>query len=249
MLTKSIFMAVFLAAPVALSAGPAAADPWKDESGKGKQEYEYNDEYKREYRSGDCRYEYKEDKHGYKEERKCKGDVHYTGGPPPWAPADGYRRKAGYYDNPGYRDYGLEEPPIELTSGRCNSNIIGQILGGGLGAVAGSQIGSGNGRLVAVASGTIIGVLVGGEVGRRMDRVDALCVDQALENAPDGETIVWNSDGQDYSVTPTQTVANANGQYCREYIAQSTIDGRPVQTRGTACRQPDGAWKLVSGSG
>ena len=189
---------------------------------------------------------FKSAKHVQKNAHKASKNLRFSGGPPPWAPAHGYRRKAGYYDNLSYRDYGLKKPPIDLGSGRCNSDIIGQILGGGLGAVAGSQVGSGSGRLVAVATGTIIGVLVGGEVGRQMDRVDALCVDQALENAPDGETIVWNSDQRDYSLTPTQTVAGANGQYCREYIAESTVGGRPVKTYGTACRQPDGAWKLVS---
>ncbi len=189
---------------------------------------------------------FKSAKHAQKNAHKASKHLRFRGGPPPWAPAHGYRRKAGYYDNLGYRDYGLKEPPIDLAIGRCNSETIGQILGGGLGAVAGSQIGSGNGRLVAVATGTIIGVLAGGEVGRRMDRVDALCVDQALENAPDGETIVWNNDRKDYSVTPTQTVAREDGQYCRDYIAETTVDGRAVQTHGTACRQPDGAWKLVS---
>ena len=189
---------------------------------------------------------FKSAKHAQKNARKASKHLRFSGGPPPWAPAHGYRRKAGYYDNLGYRDYGLKKPPIDLGIGRCNSDIIGQILGGGIGAVAGSQVGRGSGRLVAVAAGTIVGVLVGGEVGRRMDRVDALCVDQALENAPDGETIVWNSDQQDYSLTPTQTVAGTDGKYCREYIAQSTIGGRTVQTHGTACRQPDGAWKLVS---
>jgi surface antigen len=185
-------------------------------------------------------------KHVQKKAHKASKHVRFKGGPPPWAPAHGFRRKAGYYDNLGYRDYGLKKPPIDLAIGRCNRDIIGQVLGGGLGAVAGSQIGSGSGRLVAVATGTIIGVLVGGEVGRRMDRVDALCVDQALENAPDGETVVWNNARQDYSVTPTQTVTRDDGQYCRDYIAEATVDGRPVQTHGTACRQPDGAWKLMS---
>ena len=185
-------------------------------------------------------------KHAQKNAHKAAKHVRFGGGPPPWAPAHGYRRKAGYYDNLNYRDYGLSAPPIDLSLGRCNSRVIGQIIGGGLGAVAGSQIGKGDGRLVAVAAGTILGVLVGGEIGREMDRVDALCVDQALENAPDGETIVWNDERRTYRVTPTQTIANGDGQYCREYLAQATINGRPVTTHGTACRQPDGAWKLMS---
>lgn len=170
----------------------------------------------------------------------------YAGGPPPWAPAHGYRRKAGWYDNQGWRDYGLKEPPIDLSAGSCSRETLGQVIGGGLGAVAGSQIGSGSGRLAAVAAGTIIGVLVGGEVGRSMDRADALCVDQALESAPDGQTIVWNSERETYRVTPTQTAQTGDGRYCREYVAQSTVGGRETQTYGTACRQPDGSWQIVN---
>lgn len=188
----------------------------------------------------------KASKHAHKHARKGVKFVGFRGGPPPWAPAHGYRRKAGYYDNFAYRDYGLAKPPIDLRLGRCNRDIIGQVIGGSLGAIAGSQIGSGSGRLVAVATGTILGVLVGGEVGRSMDRADALCVDQALENAPDGDTIVWNGERGDYAVTPTKTVASGDGRYCREYTAETTIGGRVQKTYGTACRQPDGAWKLTS---
>ncbi len=96
MLTKSIFMAVLLTVPAALATGPAAADPWKDESGNGKYErgYKYKEErkrdrhgYKYERQDGNCKYEYKKGKHGYKEERKCNGGTRYTSGPPPRAPA------------------------------------------------------------------------------------------------------------------------------------------------------------------
>ncbi len=51
----------------------AAADWWKNESGKGKHEYEYKEEYKRDkhgykykLKDGNCKYEYKADKNGYK---------------------------------------------------------------------------------------------------------------------------------------------------------------------------------------
>lgn len=67
--------------------GPALADPWKDESGKGRWGYEgrgydgrgyrvYNmdREYKEEYRRGNCKIERKWERDGgYKEETKCKG--------------------------------------------------------------------------------------------------------------------------------------------------------------------------------
>jgi hypothetical protein len=61
-----------------------SADPWKDESGKGRwggggdrghyRSYNYDREYKQEYYRGGCKIERKWEKDGgYKEETKCKG--------------------------------------------------------------------------------------------------------------------------------------------------------------------------------
>lgn len=166
---------------------------------------------------------------------------HAGGGPPPWAPAHGYRRAHSHY-----HEYGLPAPPLDLGSGRCNREVIGQILGGVTGGVIGTQIGDGTGRLIAVAAGTVIGMIAGGEIGRRMDRADALCVDQALEHASDNETIHWNNDaGQRYAVTPRETYQN-NGNYCREYVTETTINGQLERVSGTACRQGDGSWQIVN---
>ena len=35
------------------------------------------------------------------------------------------------------------------------------------------------------------------------------------------------------------------GTYCREYQQTVTIDGKQERSYGTACRQPDGTWKIV----
>lgn len=37
----------------------------------------------------------------------------------------------------------------------------------------------------------------------------------------------------------------ANGQYCREYQATVVVNGVPQPSYGTACLQPDGAWRVV----
>jgi hypothetical protein len=69
---------------MALMSGPALSDPWKDESGKGRwgpdrdrgyyRSYNYDREYKQEYRRGNCKIERKWERDGgYKEETKCKG--------------------------------------------------------------------------------------------------------------------------------------------------------------------------------
>ncbi len=254
MLTRSIFMAVFLAVPIALSAGPAAANPGKDESGQGNYKYEYKyggykykEEYKRnkhgykyKWTDGDCKYEYKQDRHGYKEERKCKGGPGYASGPPPWAPAPGYRNRDGGQQ--------LGRLPIDLGTGRCNRDLLGGLLGGAAGGLLGAQIGDGRGQQAAVAGGTLLGFLLGGTIGRNMDEVDQNCIGQALEHAGDGQQIAWNNPqtGAQYQVVPTQTVQQSDGRYCREYTATAVINGRTQNTYGTACRQPDGSWQLVN---
>jgi hypothetical protein len=66
-MTIAALLAVFLTS----AATGAAADPWKDESGKGKG---HGREYKEEYWDGNCKVERKFKKDGqYKEKRKCKG--------------------------------------------------------------------------------------------------------------------------------------------------------------------------------
>ena len=37
-----------------------------------------------------------------------------------------------------------------------------------------------------------------------------------------------------------------SGRYCREYTTEAVVGGRTKQVYGTACRQPDGSWQLVS---
>jgi surface antigen len=65
---------------------------------------------------------------------------------------------------------------------------------------------------------------------------------------PDRETIVWNepSRGAQYQVMPVRTAAASDGLYCREYQAKATVGGKVSETYGTACRMPDGSWKLMN---
>ena len=172
--------------------------------------------------------------------------------PPAWAPAHGYRAKHGKQEYKYKAKKHYYEPvyaaPYDLDVGYCNKAVLGGVLGGATGAAIGSQIGSGDGRTAAIIGGTIIGILVGGSIGRSMDEIDQNCVGQALEHAGDGETIRWNdpNQGQQYQVTPVRTYEPSPGRYCREYNTTSVIGGKVQKTYGTACRQPDGAWQLVS---
>lgn len=202
-----------------------------------------------------------------------RGERHLAGGPPPWAPAHGYRHKHRphehkhvhrhhhhyhHYDDADddHQDYGEDNdwvgyadqlPDLGAGLGHCNRAALGAILGGVTGGVIGAQIGKGSRRTAATISGALIGVIVGGTIGRSMDQVDQACVGQALEQAPTGQTIAWsNPDGGHYQVTPYRTFQEPNGRYCREYTTEANVAGRRQQLYGTACRQPDGSWERLS---
>ncbi len=39
---------------------------------------------------------------------------------------------------------------------------------------------------------------------------------------------------------------DSSGRYCREYQSTVMVGGQPQQSYGTACRQPDGTWRVVN---
>ncbi len=164
--------------------------------------------------------------------------------PPPWAPAWGYRAK-GKHKNKFKKGY---VAPFDIGLGRCNRDLLGGLMGAAAGGFLGSKVGDGKGQLAAVAGGTLLGFLVGGGIGRSMGEADRGCVGQALEHAPDGQSIRWNNpqNGATYQVVPSQTIQASDGRYCREYTATAVINGRTQNTYGKACRQPDGSWRLMS---
>lgn len=138
------------------------------------------------------------------------------------------------------------------SSGAGPKQTGGAVLGGIGGAVAGAQFGQGTGQLAAVAAGTLLGALLGSEVGSSLDKADRAALSHTtqstLETAPSGTSSTWrNPDSGHYgTVTPTNTYQASNGQYCREFTQTVNIGGRSEEAYGTACRQPDGTWKVVN---
>jgi surface antigen len=121
--------------------------------------------------------------------------------------------------------------------------IIGAIAGG----LLGNQVGGGSGRVLATVIGAVAGGAIGGSVGRSMDETDRINTAMALENVRTGVPSTWtNPDtGYEYQVTPTSTYESDTGP-CREYTMDATIGGQTEQVYGTACRQPDGSWKMMN---
>lgn len=135
--------------------------------------------------------------------------------------------------------------------GPSGGELAGATGGAVLGGLAGSQIGSGSGRLIATGAGAVIGALVGQQVGKALtegdeQRMTSTTAD-ALENNRTGEASTWeNPDtGHRGRIEPTETYQRDDGQYCREYHHTIYIGDEPKDAYGTACRQPDGSWKIV----
>ena len=145
---------------------------------------------------------------------------------------------------------------IAFTVTACEGSDIGtkQAVGGlggaALGGLLGSQIGSGRGQLAATGAGVLLGALVGSSIGKSLDDVDRLKAEQAYSQAhtaPVGETITWNNpnSGNSGTVTPVRDGTSSTGAYCREFQQTVTVGGKTENAYGTACRQPDGSWKIV----
>lgn len=183
------------------------------------------------------------------------------GGPPPWAPAHGYRRKHGE-DHDHYRgddreyDRGDDRyrraddrypTDFGIPIGTCSREAVGAILGGAVGAAVGSRVGAHEDRQLATVTGAVIGVLVGRSIGRSMDDADQACTGQVLERASDRQSVMWrNPDTRvQYQVTPTRTYQR-DGRYCREYTTNATVGGSRQTLYGTACRNADGSWQMHS---
>lgn len=123
----------------------------------------------------------------------------------------------------------------------------GAVAGAAIGGVVGNQIGGGSGNDIATVLGVIFGAIAGASVGKTFDQLDAANTQRALETYRSNQTSSWvNPDsGNQYTVTPTNTFQNSSNQYCREFQTTVTVGGELHKGYGTACRQPDGQWKVV----
>tara|TARA_R110000868_G_scaffold169102_1_gene403960 strand:- start:144 stop:602 length:459 start_codon:yes stop_codon:yes gene_type:complete len=137
---------------------------------------------------------------------------------------------------------------LALTGCQNMSNEdAGTMTGAVAGGLIGSTIGGGTGQIMAIAAGTLAGALVGNAIGKNMDANDHARMTHALEANNVGQPAYWSNKktGNTYKVTPVKNVTVAGNEYCREYQTVATIDGKQQKMYGTACRQPDGAWKAV----
>ena len=122
---------------------------------------------------------------------------------------------------------------------------------GTIGGVIGSQYGTGNPKLAQLGVGTLLGAFIGKEIGTSLDKADQQYAETAAKRAytaPVGERIFWNNpqSGNSGTITSTREGYNSAGTFCREYQQTVTVGRTTELAYGTACKQADGAWKIVT---
>lgn len=124
------------------------------------------------------------------------------------------------------------------------------ILGGIIGGVIGHQFGDGRGQTALTVLGATAGAMIGGGLARDRTIYDGerRAAYLAFESTPSGDAVPWRDPDHRVhgSYTPLRTWRDSRGQYCREYQQLVVIEGRERRAYGTACRQPDGSWRIVA---
>lgn len=126
----------------------------------------------------------------------------------------------------------------------AGGTIIGAVAGGAIG----SLFGGGAGKAAAIVAGTMIGGFLGNQIGKNMDenaRQQAYAAQMNAINA--GQAQSWRSPSGAYgSVTPGPVYVDQGSQACRQYTHTIVVDGKRQTGTGTACRNPNGTWQIVS---
>ena len=155
-----------------------------------------------------------------------------------------YPRERYVYRSP---DYGC----ASYVSDNDNE-VLGSMIGAIGGGVIGHQVGRGSGQALATFAGVLLGSVVGGQIGRDLDDAERLklasATQYALENQRSGTRTVWDNPDRRVCVVvvPKPAFKNELNQYCREFQQSIAIDGKKQSAYGTACRQPDGQWKIAN---
>lgn len=135
-----------------------------------------------------------------------------------------------------------------FTLAACTNQDVGTLGGAAIGGLVGSRFGGGAGNVLATSAGVVAGAFLGNAIGQSMDQADRAHMNSTFENNATGQPAYWRNErtGASYHVVPVRNVTYHGNQYCREYRSTAVIAGKTQQVYGTACRKPDGSWKIVS---
>jgi surface antigen len=144
----------------------------------------------------------------------------------------------GYTGTKWQRDY-------DISSGRCNRQEIGAVLGAATGGLIGSRVGEEN-RTVATIIGAAIGALIGSKIGGALDDADRGCFGHALEISPPGKRVSWDNPttGVHYEMLPREG-RKIDARTCRDFTLIATRGAHKSSEQGLACQARTGVWELV----
>ncbi|MGH8646378.1 MAG: hypothetical protein ACREX4_18725 [Gammaproteobacteria bacterium] len=128
----------------------------------------------------------------------------------------------------------------------CTRRVSGQETGAALGGALGAQMGSGN--PAAQVTGAVLGAVLGSQIdGAIVPQQDADCMRQALEEVQDDESVRWADAGSstEYEIVPRRTFERG-GRRCRDVVTTVLSNGRLRKAEQTACRSPDGRWRVMN---
>ncbi len=138
-----------------------------------------------------------------------------------------------------------------LLMSSCTKEQQGTSFGAIGGGIVGSMFGKGDGKVLGALIGAAGGAYLGNTFGAAMDKKDhqynSDVTIRTLETSRVGHTNVWRNpdNGHSGTVVINKTYQSNVGEYCREFTQKINIGGKIESGYGTACRQPDGAWKVI----
>ena len=139
--------------------------------------------------------------------------------------------------------------------GGCAGTYTKKDTGLALGALTGGALAYGLGKgssnkEIWTVLGIGLGAMMGSTIGSQLDERDRLLANRSfrstMETVRDGTAGGWNNPntGNNGTFRPTKTYQVSSGNYCREFTQTVFIGNKQQQAYGTACRQPDGSWKI-----
>ncbi len=127
-----------------------------------------------------------------------------------------------------------------VESGSCNRPYVQQVTAG-LTGVQATGLKSG-----AQLGGISVQHVIGGRIGPRLDITDQVCATQALEHTATGTPVRWQTaSGIPVTFTVTRTEDGQGRQSCRDYEATAQFASHTDTVRNTACKGPDGSWRVT----
>jgi len=132
---------------------------------------------------------------------------------------------------------------------RSSPDPAGVIAGALIGGLLGNSVGSG--RTPATVAGVIVGGGLGAALTKNLDCQDRSYAYQTYYDGFNGgrpnATYRWYNGQNDHNgeLRIANYYNDPDGFRCANFSQVIYIQGRPQETRGRACKQPDGTWAIV----